>query len=642
MSNSASLEAHARGVQERLTEQRRPYKPSTDAAATPNETVAAPKTADIPDAPSQRSSSATRASPQTKSRQDQGQPSQSGSFDDPLPSDVALAALKPESDSSPPSASHDSAESSGKQGRAQPSNRSTSGNALQSNDVATDSAADATTSSQEVPQEVPPPLRDSAQLQGRQPEAKPSPSSKQAAPKVAAQTAGQQRQSSSSGENGAPKLQSQDGRQDVSARPQTSFSEAVPAASTQQQAEPSSSSLPPPQSMSSSAGRGSARDKAAAADGVAEEPAASSSNTAKPETSPSKGDADKSSSTGGEPSVAPEAGQGAAGGDPGSEWEKLHDLITASSSTDDEVPAAFKTFDGNLPDEPEPDVTQKGPQLFQSAPKTDTSLPTPQGPQDSEGVHPKQDAAAQELESQPLRPVSEAAPAAGKSSTPDSAKDSQPVAVQPADSAASSSQAANVNEGGQEQAGEDAAQLRQRMQQLRQAMSDKQAALTAAESSTSQSSEKLQQQQQQQQPQAKQQASQTKQQQQPQAKQQASQTQQQQQQQDGKLQSANKQQQQPRQEPATPQPKDDLQQGMSQQQEGQEQQTDTDAKPARVLPRPSASSDAATIFLERADADGGLKSHPVKVDQLVEEAEEGVDLVALAAGDLSLLWNCTH
>ena len=624
MSNSASLEAHAHAVRERLTEQRRPVTPSTDATATPRGTTAAAKPAHSSDAPSQTAPSATRGSAQAESKQDRAQPR--GSFDEPLPSDVALAALKPDSGSSPPSASQDSAESSGKQARAQSIQRGSSGSAPQSDDAILDSTADATT----APQEVPSASRDSAQLQGRQPEATPSPSSKQMAPKGVTHTAGQQRQSSSPREDSVSKQQSQIGRQDVNKQPPSSFSEAVPAASTKQQAEPSSNSLPPPQSMSTSPGRSSDRDKAAVADSVAEEPAASTSNATKPDGAPSQDKADRSSRRAGKPGIAPTAEhvskERAAEGDPSSEAERLHDLITASSSTDDEVPDAFKTFDGNLPDEPEPDVTQKGPQLFQSAPKTDTSLPTPQGPQDPEGVQPKQDAAAQELESQPLRPVSEAAPLADKDSTPDSGKDSESAAVQPDESAPSSSQTASVDKGEQEPAEEDAAQLRQRMQQLRQAMSDKQAALTAAESSSSQSPQKPQQQQQQQ---ASQQPSQTTQQQQQQGAVQSGK------QQDGKLQSGSKQQQQlPGQEPSKPQPNDELQQDKLQQQKPQETQTDADAKPARVLPRPSVSSDAATIFVERPDADDKLQSHPVKLDQLDEEAEPGIDLVALAAGDL--------
>ena len=61
--------------------------------------------------------------------------------------------------------------------------------------------------------------------------------------------------------------------------------------------------------------------------------------------------------------------------------EELHDLISASKDDDSDIPAALKTFDANLPDEPEPDVAQQGPKLFQSAPKTEISLPEPQRPQ---------------------------------------------------------------------------------------------------------------------------------------------------------------------------------------------------------------------------------------------------------------------
>ena len=246
------------------------------------------------------------------------------------------------------------------------------------------------------------------------------------------------------------------------------------------------------------------------------------------------------------------------------ENEDIHDLIAAGSRDDDDVPDAFKTFDGNLPDEPEPNVTQKGPKLFESAPKTDVSLPAPQGPQNPEGVRPKQDTAAQDLESQPLRP-------------------------------------------GEEE--EDAAQLRERMQQLRQAMADKKATLAAAEAAS-------------QSPQQQQEAD-----------KQPSRRQQQQQQADQQPSQAKQQQRQDSAE-ANKQEGDESQTvtERKQQPERPENQpaAESDAKP-RVLPRPP-SGDTATIFVERPGAGDDLQSHPIEDEG--EKAEQGIDLVALAAGSM--------
>jgi len=55
-----------------------------------------------------------------------------------------------------------------------------------------------------------------------------------------------------------------------------------------------------------------------------------------------------------------------------------------------------------------------------------------------------------------------------------------------------------------------------------------------------------------------------------------------------------------------------------------------------VVPRPSGSAEAATIFLERPGAADDLRSYPIQPDHLEEsdDEEQGIDLVALAAGNV--------
>lgn len=435
------------------------------------------------------------------------------------------------------------------------------------------------------------------------------------------------------------------------------------------------------------------------------------------------GSAESAPSSADKLSTASDAEQSGMAGTADSELERkaegLHDLGSASSAREDEVPDALQTLDSNLRDQPEPDVTRPGPKLFQSAPETATSTPTPQTPQNPGGVHPKQDTAAQHLQSRPLKPASDVAPTAERPSTLKSSDGPQgsgaprrqplaelqpesvsgrsaapsqtdtpadapiPAAAQPGASAVQSSRGTGAapaakeeveddastsaaapapgdrqlsssqgpgaaRPGEEEQGEEDAAQLRERMQQLRQAMLDQQAALTAAEAA-SQPARQRQQQQQQQPGQVRQQ------QQQPQqqvelaeAKTQessklpvVSEPEQQQQkdlaaadkQDDPKLQTVNEpNQQQAELKQTKAQGVSQPQAATSQHEKGQQDQTSADARP-RVLPRPS-SGDSATIFVERPDTDSDLRSHPIDLDQSDDREvdEQGIDLVALAAG----------
>lgn len=332
--------------------------------------------------------------------------------------------------------------------------------------------------------------------------------------------------------------------------------------------------------------------------------------------------------------------------------EELHDLISSSSDNDADIPAALKTFDSNLPDEPEPDLTQQGPKLFQSAPKTETSLPKPQGPQTTEDssvtpppevmtkpgaessaskevMHPEegtlwsqeqyedQETNSALLDQASRKPLSEldvdSVPSSTRtpsqtdgladswmepqskfaelSSQAESQAEPQPESSQQPESETMSDRELSTGGNGsggqteeQAQGDEDAAQLRQRMQQLRQAMADKEAALAAAES-----------------------------------------------------------QQHPTQQLSSQQqPK--LQPSQQQQQEDAQPDQSLAQQSARVVPRPSASAESATIFIESPGADGDLQSHPIDTDQSEESddtaddemyGEEGIDLVALAAGMMS-------
>ncbi len=356
--------------------------------------------------------------------------------------------------------------------------------------------------------------------------------------------------------------------------------------------------------------------------------------------------------------------------------EELHNLISSSNDDESDIPAAFKTFDSNLPDEPEPDASQQGPKLFQSAPETETSLPKPQGP-DADGSSPMsqpQEAVTKpEGESQDSR--EQAPPGEGPSGSQEryedqetnsalaelgsrqqlseldvdslpgsastSAQTDKPVSrqlssraepagtssqaeVQPAetraqiDSQAESSQTASSpqlerdtakeNEGTGE---EDAAQLRQRMQQLRQAMADKEAALEAAQGQPPQQLSK-----QQESDLVDKEAALVD------ALAAAQSQQQQQQQQESQSDASNATLEQP-----------------GQLREEQQQQQETELGPgksARVVPRPSGSAEAATIFLERPGAADDLRSYPIQPDHLEEsdDEEQGIDLVALAAGNV--------
>ncbi|DBA77318.1 TPA: hypothetical protein ACH3X2_000840 [Trebouxia sp. C0005] len=361
--------------------------------------------------------------------------------------------------------------------------------------------------------------------------------------------------------------------------------------------------------------------------------------------------------------------------------EELHDLISSSNDDDPDIPAAFKTFDSNLPDEPEPDASQQGPKLFQSAPETETSLPKPQGPegagtsrmsqsqeavtkpegesQDStEQVPPREglsgsqeryedkesNSALAELSSrQPLSELDvdslpgsastsaqtdKSAVSKQLSSQAEPAGTSSQAEVQPAetraqiDSQAESSQTASSPQlerdtaKENEQVGdEDAAQLRRRMQQLRQAMADKEAALEAAQGQPPQQLSK-----QQESDLADKEAALV-------DALAAAQSQQQQQQ----------QQQQESQSDTSNAPHE--QQGQLREEQQQQQQEASELGPgksARVVPRPSGSAEAATIFLERPGAADDLSSYPIKPDQLEESdnEEQGIDLVALAAGNV--------
>ncbi|KAL3149189.1 hypothetical protein ABBQ32_002017 [Trebouxia sp. C0010 RCD-2024] len=636
---SASLEAQAPAVQDRLTEQRRPYtQPATQGA----EPVTAPASDQPADYPSPQTvwSSAKDSAP---AKVDQSQRPHSDSM---VPSDTASRGVEPDEPSAAqaaPSVSQQSAEPSGKQSKAQRSSTCLSDDAEQVDAAAAAaSQADASASTQR-------PRTDSARPLDRQGEAEPS-----------------------------SRGFSDDTEQSDSAAD-------VP---LQADGPPSSQ----PATAESASPERSAETDSGSAESDTESPSGSAS----------------------ELSTAPDADQPGKAGTADRELkqkaESLHDLISESSSRQDDVPDAFQTFDGNLRDEPEPDVTQPGPKLFQSAPKPDTTLPVPQGPQNAQGS-PKQDTAAQDLESQPLRPASEAAPAAQESSVPNSSDRSQssdtsrrvpfaelqpdsvsersatpsqtdkpadapvPAATQPGDSAVPSSGAATeeneadaatpapadsrvsssqtpgaVTAGVEEQEEEDAAQLRERMEQLRQAMLDQQAALSAAEAA---SQPPLQQQQQQQQQQAAEQPLKARQQ--PQQQQQielaatnkqedgksptVNESKQQQQQQD--LADANKPEESMLQSESQPkQQQAGLQQTQPQSarqlppvaSQAQQDQVPADAK-ARVLPRPP-SGDAATIFVERPKADSDLQSHPIDMGQSDggEDEEQGIDLVALAAG----------
>ena len=355
--------------------------------------------------------------------------------------------------------------------------------------------------------------------------------------------------------------------------------------------------------------------------------------------------------------------------------EELHDLISSSNDDESDIPAAFKTFDSNLPDEPEPDASQQGPKLFRSAPETETSLPKPQGPerdgsspmsqpqdavtkpagesQDSREQKPpgegpsgsqeryedqETNSALAELDSrQPLSELDvdslpgsvstsaqtgKSAVSKQLSSRAEPAGTSSQAEVQPAetrvqiDSQAESSQTASspqlereTAKENEEAGDEDADQLRQRMQQLRQAMADKEAALEAAQGQPPQQLSK---------------------------------------QQESDLvdkeaalvdalaaaQSQQQQQQQQESESDTSNATVD-QQGQLREQQQQASELGP-GKSARVVPRPSGSAEAATIFLERPGAAGELRSYPIEPDQLEEsgDEEQGIDLVALAAGDM--------
>lgn len=353
--------------------------------------------------------------------------------------------------------------------------------------------------------------------------------------------------------------------------------------------------------------------------------------------------------------------------------EELHDLISSSNDDESDIPAAFKTFDSNLPDEPEPDASQQGPKLFQSAPETETSLPKPQGPEKdgSSPVSQPQDAVTKPAgESQDSReqkhpaegpsgsqeryedqetnsalaeldmrqPLSEldvdslpgsastsaqtdkSAVSKQLSSRAEPAGTSSQAEVQPAearaqiDSQAESSQTArspqlerDTAKENEEAGDEDAAQLRQRMQQLRQAMADKEAALEAAQGQPPQQL-------------SKQQESDL-------VDKEAALV-------DALAAAQSQQQQQQESESDTSNATVDQQGQLREQQQQQQASELGPGTSARVVPRPSGSAEAATIFLERPGAAGELRSYPIEPDQLEEsdDEEQGIDLVAFAAG----------
>ena len=355
--------------------------------------------------------------------------------------------------------------------------------------------------------------------------------------------------------------------------------------------------------------------------------------------------------------------------------EELHDLISSSNDDESDIPAAFKTFDSNLPDEPEPDASQQGPKLFQSAPETETSLPKPQGPEKdgSSPVSQPQDAVTKPAgESQDSReqkhpaegpsgsqeryedqetnsalaeldmrqPLSEldvdslpgsastsaqtdkSAVSKQLSSRAEPAGTSSQAEVQPAearaqiDSQAESSQTArspqlerDTAKENEEAGDEDAAQLRQRMQQLRQAMADKEAALEAAQGQPPQQL-------------SKQQESDL-------VDKEAALV-------DALAAAQSQQQQQQESESDTSNATVDQQGQLREQQQQQQASELGPGTSARVVPRPSGSAEAATIFLERPGAAGELRSYPIEPDQLEEsdDEEQGIDLVAFAAGDM--------
>lgn len=352
--------------------------------------------------------------------------------------------------------------------------------------------------------------------------------------------------------------------------------------------------------------------------------------------------------------------------------EELHDLISGSSDGDSDVPDAFKTFDSNLPDEPEPDTTQQGPRLFQSAPQTETSLPKPQEPQatnttttsarsqptdsvtkpqaESQGesqaaqepMHPgeatselqeryeDQESNAALAEQASRQPLSELDVGSVQSSNTTSAQTDKPTdpkqrksrdeevssrpELEPAERVSPQTQAGSGDasssqqpepleaQEAQQDVEQGAAELRQRMQQLRQAMAEKEAALAAGQSEQqrSDSADK-----------------------------------------EAALAAAESQQQQPPQQGSqqvTGTSK--LQQGISQPQDQQQQQQQERQKPednrvssGRVVPR-APSSESATIFVERPGADGDLQSHPVDSEGFDEsdDGDQAIDLVALSAG----------
>ncbi|DBA97377.1 TPA: hypothetical protein ACH3X1_015106 [Trebouxia sp. C0004] len=350
--------------------------------------------------------------------------------------------------------------------------------------------------------------------------------------------------------------------------------------------------------------------------------------------------------------------------------EELHDLISGSNDDDSDIPAAFKPFDSNLPDEPEPDASQQGPKLFQSAPETETSLPKPQGPKgdgSSPMSQPQEAVTKPEGESQASReqvppeeglsgsqeryedqetksalaelgsrqPLSEldvdslpgsastsaqtdkSAVSKQLSSQAEPAGTSSQAEVQPAeiraqvDSQAESSQTASspqlerdTAKENEEAGDEGAAQLRQRMQQLRQAMADKEAALEAAQGQPPQQLSK-----QQESDLANKEA----------ALVEALAAAQSQQQQEAQLDTSNANLDQ---------------QGQLREQQQQQESELGPGKSARVVPRPSGSAEAATIFLERPGAAGDLRSYPVQPDQLgqSDDEEQAIDLMAFAAG----------
>ena len=354
--------------------------------------------------------------------------------------------------------------------------------------------------------------------------------------------------------------------------------------------------------------------------------------------------------------------------------EELHDLISTSNDDESDIPAAFKTFDSNLPDEPEPDASQQGPKLFQSAPETETSLPKPQGPEadsSSPMSQPQEVVTKPEGESQDSReqvppgeglsgsqeryedqetnsalaelgsrqPLSEldvdslpgsastsaqtdkSAVSKQLSSLAEPAGSSSQAEVQPAetraqiDSQAESSQTASSpqlerdtakeNEDGGD---EEAAQLRQYMQQLRSAMADKEAALEAAQGQMPQQL----------------------------SKQQESDLVDKESALVDALAAAQSQQQQ-QQESQSDTSKVTLEQQRQLTEKQQQQESELGpGKSARVVPRPSGSAEAATIFLERPGAAGDVRSYPIQPNQLDESDDEdqGIDLVGLAAGDL--------